>query len=72
MSTLLVTELLAAGVERHAALKAALSASGVRQFALAKKLGLSEGQVSKLLAGRKPVDDALAQRIAEAISELSA
>lgn len=72
MGTGLVTELIAAGQPRHVALKAAASASGVRQYAIAAKIGISEGYLAKLLAGRKPLDDDTAARIEAAIVELAA
>ena len=70
MDTGLVSQLTATSLPRHTALKAALSASGVRQFAVARRIGISDGQLSKLLAGHKPLTDEMAARIGAAIEDL--
>ena len=71
MATSLVSDLQASGLTRHAALKAVLSAKGLRQFAVARHLGISEGRLSRLLSGQLPLEDALAARIEQAIGELT-
>ena len=52
----------------HTALRIAIVAAGIRQYAIADRLGLSDGQLSKILSGRKPLTDELAQGIREAIA----
>jgi len=71
MAPELVSELEASGLPRHAALKAAIVAAGVRQFAIAQKLGISEQRLSTMLSGRREISDADAARIRTALSELA-
>jgi len=63
--------------EDHAApdpsdLRVEIARKGVRQFAVAQRLGISEGQLSRLLTGRKPLTDEIAARIRVAIAEVAA
>jgi DNA-binding transcriptional regulator YdaS (Cro superfamily) len=68
----LVSELEASGLPRHAALKAVIATSGIRQFAVANRVGVSDSHLSKILSGRKPLPDELAMAIEIAINELRA
>lgn len=60
------------GLPIHVALKVEITTAGIRQFAVAERIGMSEGQLSKLLGGRRPIDDEMAIRIRRAIKELAA
>jgi plasmid maintenance system antidote protein VapI len=53
-------------------LRVEIARTGVRQFLVAQKIGVSEGQLSRLLTGRKPLTDDIAGRIRAAIAELAA
>ncbi len=72
MDRILVSELEASGLPRHVALKAAIAAAGVRQFAIAQKLGIPEARLSLMLTGRRPISDDDASRISAAIDALAA
>jgi transcriptional regulator with XRE-family HTH domain len=72
MGTNLVSDFEAAGLTRHQALRAALASSGIRQYVLAKRLGISEGELSKILAGRRPLSDERLAQIDTALGELTA
>lgn len=56
----------------HTALSVAIQIAGLRQYTIAQRVGLSEGQLSKILSGRRPLDDILAKKIRDAIAEGSA
>lgn len=53
----------------HTTLRIAIQLSGLRQFVIAQRVGLSEGQLSKVLSGRRPLDPDLAARIRAAIAQ---
>lgn len=53
----------------HTALKIQIDVAGIRQYTIAQRVGLSEGQLSKVLHGRRPLDDILAKKIRDAIAE---
>jgi transcriptional regulator with XRE-family HTH domain len=53
-------------------LRVAIARTGVRQFVIAQKIGISEGQLSRLLTGRKPLTEEIAERIRLAIAEAAA
>lgn len=56
----------------HTALRIEIQVAGLRQFTIAQRLGMSEGQLSKVLSGRRPLDEDLADRIRAAIAQGSA
>lgn len=58
--------------ERHVDLRVEIARTGVRQGVVAAAVGISEGHLSHLLSGRKPLTDDLADRIATAIAEAAA
>lgn len=53
-------------------LRIAVVAAGVKQYAVADRLGISESHLSGLLSGRKTLDGQTAARIREAIKALTA
>lgn len=53
--------------ERHVALRMEIARTRVRQGEIAEAVGISGGHLSHLLAGRKTLDDAMADRIQAAI-----
>lgn len=53
-------------------LRVEIARTGVRQYLVAEKVGVSEGQLSRLLTGRKPLSAELAARIKSAIAEVAA
>jgi plasmid maintenance system antidote protein VapI len=55
---------------RHVDLRVEIARTGVRQGDIASEVGISEGHLSHLLAGRKTLSDDLADRIAVAIAKL--
>lgn len=55
-----------------AELRVEIARRGVRQFAIAQRLGMSEGQLSRILTGRKPLTEELSERIRLAIAEVAA
>lgn len=71
MDTELVARLQATNIPAHVALKAAMSALSVRQWEVAERLGISEGALSRLLTGRRPLSPARADEIAAVIRELA-
>lgn len=56
-------------VPEHTALKSEIVLAGLRQYVVAARVGLSEEQLSKILAGRKPLSPELASRIRDAIGQ---
>lgn len=58
--------------EPHIALRMEIARTGVRQFLIAKRLGISEGHLSRILSGRKALTDDVVAQIQAAIVELSA
>ena len=56
---------------RHVDLRVEIARKRVRQGAIAATVGISEGHLSHLLAGRKPLSDGMADLIAKAIDEAS-
>jgi plasmid maintenance system antidote protein VapI len=55
--------------ERHVDLRVEIARKRVRQGVIAAAVGISEGHLSHLLAGRKPLSDEMADQIAKAIDE---
>lgn len=53
-------------------LRVEIARTGVRQVLVAEKIGVSEGHLSHLLSGRRPMSEELAARIRAAIAELAA
>jgi ParB-like chromosome segregation protein Spo0J len=53
----------------HTVLGLQIDAAGIHRYVIAQRLGLSEGQLSKILNGRRPLDDLLIQRIRDAIAQ---
>lgn len=53
--------------ERHVELRVEIARKGVRQGDIAEAVGISEGHLSHLLAGRKTLTPELADRISAAI-----
>lgn len=53
-------------------LRVAVVAAGVKQYAVADRLGMSESHLSGLLSGRRALDAETAERIREAIQALAA
>lgn len=51
----------------HTALRVEIELSGIHQYTIAQRVQVSEGQLSKILSGRRPLDEALIRRIREAI-----
>lgn len=56
----------------HVALRVEIARTGVRQFVVAQKVGISEGQLSRLLRGLKPLSPELEAQIRAAIVEVAA
>lgn len=56
-------------VPAHTALRIEIEIAGLRQFVIAQRLGISEGQLSKLLSGRRPLGDELVEKIRAAIAQ---
>jgi plasmid maintenance system antidote protein VapI len=54
---------------RHVDLRVEIARTGVRQGDIADAVGVSEGHLSHLLAGRKTLTDEMADKIAAAIAE---
>jgi DNA-binding transcriptional regulator YdaS (Cro superfamily) len=57
--------------EPHVALRMEIARTGVRQFLIAERIGVSEGQLSRMLAGRKPMTEVQISAISAAIAELA-
>lgn len=53
-------------------LRVEIARTGIVQYRVAQKVGVSEGQLSRLLTGRKPLTAEMAERIRAAILELAA
>ena len=53
-------------------LRVEIARTGVRQYLVADLVGVSEGQLSRILSGRKPLTEELAERIRTAIAEVAA
>lgn len=53
-----------------AKLRMRIAETQIRQHRVAARLDISDGQLSHLLNGRKPADDALLEKIAAAIEEV--
>lgn len=58
--------------KRHVELRVEIARKGVRQGDIARAVGVSEGHLSHLLAGRKTLTPELADRIAAAIGAVPA
>jgi len=56
----------------HVELRVAIARTGVKQFVVAQRVGISEGQLSRLLRGLKPLSPELAEQIRTAIAEVAA
>lgn len=54
------------------ALRVEIARTGVKKYLVARQAGVSESQLSGYLTGRKPVTEAIAERIRSAIAELAA
>lgn len=57
---------------RHVDLRVEIARRRLRQGTIAAAVGISEGHLSHILAGRKGLSDELAARIAKAITEATA
>lgn len=55
----------AAGGESAYMLKAAREMAGITQAALAKKLGMPQGNISQIESGKRPIGKKLAKRLAK-------
>lgn len=55
-----------------AQLRMRIAETRILQHRVAAKLDISDGHLSHLLAGRKPADEALIERIAQAIEDVAA
>lgn len=55
-----------------AELRVEIARKGIRQYLVAQRVGVSEGQLSRILTGRKPLTEELAKRIRQAIVEVAA
>lgn len=55
----------------HVALRMEIARTGVRQYLVAERVGVSEGQLSKILAGRKELTEELRISISAAIDDLA-
>jgi transcriptional regulator with XRE-family HTH domain len=49
-----------------------IAETGIRQYLVADRVGVSDGHLSKILTGRKTVDDAMLALIAQAIEAVAA
>jgi transcriptional regulator with XRE-family HTH domain len=52
-------------------LRVRIAETGIRQFLVASEVGISSGHLSHILRGRKIVDAALMERIAQAIETVA-
>jgi plasmid maintenance system antidote protein VapI len=53
-------------------LRVEIARAGILQYLVAQRIGVSEGQLSRLLTGRKPLTEEMAGRIRDAIAALAA
>jgi len=53
-------------------LRMRIAETGIRQFLVAQRLGISDGHLSNILRGSRTADDALLGRIAVAIEDVAA
>lgn len=53
-------------------LRVEIARKNIVQYHIAQRVGVSEGQLSRLLTGRKPLTHEMAERIRAAIAELAA
>lgn len=52
-------------------LRVEIARTGVRQYLVAKAVGVSEGQLSRILSGRAVLTAEMAERIRDAIAEVA-
>lgn len=53
-------------------LRMRIAETGIRQYLVADRLGISDGHLSKILTGRKTVDAELLARIGHAVEDVAA
>lgn len=57
-------------LEPHVALRVLIATTGVKQYEVAARVGLSESVLSRILSGRKPATDELLAAIRAAVVAL--
>ena len=54
-------------VPEGTALQVSIKLSGIKQWEIAQRVGISDSHLSRVLSGQRPLDDILAKKIRDAI-----